>query len=557
MDYSDLVKVYAQLEATTKKLEKRDIIAEFLKECPSDLLDVIALLIRGNIFPTWMEEELGLAENLMVKTVAKTAGVPEKEVKEKNREKGDIGSAVEALLKKKKQTTLATTKLTVKKVYENFKKIPEQTGSGSVEAKINIVAELLASANPDEGKYITRTVMSQMRVGVGEGILRDAIAKASNVPVDVVEHAYNLRNDMGEVVKIAKERGETGLKELSISLGRPLRPMLAQKVDSVETAIKDMGGKAAFETKYDGMRVQIHKKGDEIIVFTRRLDDVTKQFPDIVTPAKNCLKVDECIVEGEAVGTDPKTGRPQPFQQLSRRIKRKYDVGKIQKEIPVVTNLFDLLYLDGESWIQKPFEERRKKLEVIVREAKGKFQLAEQVITSTPDEAEKLYKKSLDEGHEGVMAKKLEASYTPGSRVRHMYKIKPEKESLDLVVIGAVWGEGRRTDWLGSFVLGARDPETGDFVEVGKVATGLSDKDLEMLTEMLKPKIVKEEINKVKLRPELVVEVGYEEIQKSPTYKSGFALRFPRVRRIREDKGVGDADTIERINKLYKAQSQS
>ncbi|MCK4306582.1 MAG: ATP-dependent DNA ligase, partial [Candidatus Eisenbacteria sp.] len=313
-------------------------------------------------------------------------------------------------------------------------------------------------------------------------------------------------------------------------------------------------GKAAFEIKYDGMRIQIHKEGGKITIFTRRLDDVTKQFPEIVDYAKKCITAKNCLIEGEVVGINPQTGRPYPFQKLSRRIKRKYDIEEMAKKIPVEVNLFDIMYLEGETLIGVPFSERRKELEKIIKPVKGKFQLAEQVVTGDVKEAEKLFKKAIGMGHEGVMVKNLGAAYTPGSRVKHMYKVKPVQESLDLVIIGAIWGEGRRSKWLGSYILGAKDPETEEFIEVGKVATGLTDENLQTLTDMLKPLITREHVNRVEIKPKLVVEVGYEEIQKSPTYESGFALRFPRVVNIREDKGPEDATTTEQIAKLFGSQ---
>jgi len=554
MDYSELAGVYEQLEKTAKKLEKRDIVADFFRDCPAEQLPIVALLIQGRIFPAWSEIELGVAENIMVKTLAKTAGLPEKEVKQDIRKHGDIGEGAEDIISRKTQSTLASHKLTVKKVHENLLKIPEQSGIGAIELKISLIAELLSSATSKEAKYIVRTVMQEMRVGVGEGTVRDAIAMAFKVPSDLVEKAYNVTNDYGEIARIAKKSGKRGLSKLKIELGHPLKPMLAQKALGIKEAIEDMGGTAAFEIKFDGMRTQIHKKGPEITVFTRRLDNVSKQFPEIVEYAKTCLKADDCIVEGEAVGMDLKTSRPQPFQKLSRRIKRKYDIEELQKQIPVEVHLFDIMMLNGENLIDKPFEERRKKLESIVQGVKGKFQVSEQIVTGKEKEAEKLYNKALKMGHEGVMAKNLKSPYTPGSRVKHMEKIKPEMESLDLAIIGALWGEGRRKKWMGSFILGTWDLEKGEFAEIGKVATGLTDADLEELTKLLKPHITKEHIKEIEITPKIVVEVAYEEIQRSPTYESGFALRFPRVKNIRIDKGPSDVDTIDKVERLYQMQ---
>jgi len=551
MDYKKLVEVYSQLEATTKKLEKTDILATFLKKVSADQLSIIVLFLQGRIFPEWSEEELGVADSLMVKTLSKVTGIDEHSVKQTVKREGDMGLAAESLLKKKKQTTLASGHLSIDRVYSNFIKIPTVKGSGSVQIKIGLLADLLSDASPMEGKYLTRIVLGDLRIGVAEGLIRQAIAKAFDIPSAIVEHAHNVRNDFGEVAQIAKEKGQKGLEKLSLSLERPIKPMLAQKAQSIEEALEGMGGKAAFEIKFDGMRVQIHKDKDEIKVFTRRLDNVTKQFPKIAEWARDHITATSCIIEGEAVGIDPETGKPQPFQQLSRRIKRKYDVEKIGKKIPVEVNLFDLMYLNGTSWVDKPFEERRVALKKIIKPLVNKFQVAEQVVTDDPKEAEKLYTKALKMGHEGIMVKNLQSPYTPGSRVKHMNKIKPVKETLDLAIIGAIWGEGRRSKWLGSFILGARDQESGEFLSIGKVATGLTDENLEELTQRLKPLIEKEHVRVVEIKPDLVLEVEYEEIQKSPTYDSGFALRFPRVKTIRDDKAASDADTIERVSRLY------
>ncbi|MFO7872693.1 MAG: ATP-dependent DNA ligase [Candidatus Undinarchaeales archaeon] len=382
MKYKKLAEVYAKLEGTTKKLEKRDILADFFKKTDPEVLEIVATLVMGRIFPAWKEKEMGIAENLMIKTISKTAGVPENQIEKEMKKEGDLGAAAENILKKKKQKTLSKRTLSIKNVYEKFENIPDVSGSGSIDEKTSILAELLSSASPEEGKYIVRTVLQEMRVGVGEGIVRNAVAKAFDIDKDVVEHAYNVRNDFGEVAKIAKKKGEKGLKKLKLEIGRPIKPMLAQKAENAEQAIEDMGGKAAFEIKYDGMRIQIHKKGDKIIVFTRRLDDVTKQFPDIVKYAEKGIKAEECIIEGEAVGMNPKTKNPLPFQKLSRRIKRKYDIEEIKKKIPIEVNLFDIMFLEGETLVDEPFKKRRKELENIIDEIKGKFQLAESRVYS-------------------------------------------------------------------------------------------------------------------------------------------------------------------------------
>ncbi len=439
--------------------------------------------------------------------------------------------------------------MTVKKVYGNLEKLSSLTGKGSQDKKVSYIAELLSYATPVEGRYIVRTILEELRLGVGGGILRDAVAEAYGVDAKLVERAYSLCSDYGEVARVAKTEGKTGLEKIDIVPGRPIESMLAQKVNSVEDALKEFGT-AAFEIKYDGARVQIHKTSGGVELYTRRLENITNQFPEIVRYAKEHIKTDSAIVEGEMVAiTSMSDRRPRPFQDLSRRLKRKYDIADVEKEIPVEMNLFDVIYYRGKNIIDTGFAERRRLLTEIIRQTDS-FKLAEQLVTSNVKDAEKFYKHALDLGHEGVMAKSLDAPYQPGSRVGYMYKIKPIMETLDLVITGATWGEGRRAHWLASFLLAARDQDTGDLLTMGRMGTGFTDELFKELTETLKPEISEEIGKEVKLKPRIVVEVAYEEIQKSPTYTSGYALRFPRLVRIRADKGTEDADTLARIEEL-------
>ena len=325
---------------------------------------------------------------------------------------------------------------------------------------------------------------------------------------------------------------------------------------SIDDIVREFG-KIAAEWKYDGMRAIIEKKGDRIWVFSRRLENVTKQFPDIVELAKDGLPVDECIVEGEILGIDAKTGYPLPFQALSQRIQRKYGIEKMAKEIPVQVNIFDIVYLNGEMLLDKPFIERRKILEKTVKTIPGKFQLSKQIITDDLEKLEEFYQEALSAKQEGLMLKVLDAPYTFGRHVGTMYKIKPIMETLDLVIVGAEWGTGLRAKWLSSYVIACRDPNTGKYLPVGMMGTGLSEEQFQKMTETLKPLIISQKGRYVKVRPEIVVEVGYQEIQKSPNYESGMALRFPRLIRIRTDKSADECDTIDRVMALYKSQGRA
>ncbi|WP_297509280.1 ATP-dependent DNA ligase [Thermococcus sp.] len=554
MRYSELADLYRRLEKTTLKTLKTKFVADFLKKTPDELLEIIPYLILGKVFPDWDERELGVGEKLLIKAVAMATGVPEREIENSIKDTGDLGESVALALKKRKQKSFFSQPLTIKRVYETFVKVAEAQGEGSQDRKMKYLANLFMDAQPEEGKYIARTVLGTMRTGVAEGILRDAIAEAFRVKPELVERAYMLTSDFGYVAKVAKLEGNEGLAKVQIQIGKPIRPMLAQNAASVKDALLEMGGEAAFEIKYDGARVQVHRDGDRVIIYSRRLENVTRSIPEIVEAVKSQLKHGKIIVEGELVAVG-EGGRPRPFQYVLRRFRRKYNIDEMIEKIPLELNLFDILYVDGESLIDTPFVERRKRLEEAVEENE-KIKLAVQLVTRKVEEAEKFYKEALELGHEGLMAKRLDAVYEPGNRGKKWLKIKPTMENLDLVIIGAEWGEGRRAHLLGSFLVGAYDPNSGEFLPVGKVGSGFTDEDLMEFTKMLKPLIVREEGKFVEIMPKVVIEVTYQEIQKSPKYKSGFALRFPRFVALRDDKSPEEADTIERVAQLYKLQEK-
>ncbi len=567
MEYSILAEVYEKLESVSSKLEKTHLLADLFSKTPSDDLPKVVLLVIGRVFPVYSEYELGIATQMMMKAISKATGFSPEDVEKKFKKTGDLGLTAEDCIKSRKQVILLKRKLNVDAVFENLQKLAYMTGAGSQERKLNLIAELFVSSQPKETRYIVRTILQELRVGVAEGIIRDAIVEAflykegmgkeeKNEMIAIVEYAWNILSDFGEIAKIAKEKKADGLKKVRIQLGKPMQVMLGEKAESIESVIKDFG-KVAIEYKYDGIRCQIQKKGDKIWVYTRRLEDVTKQFPDLVELCKKGLKSDECIVEGETFGVDIKTGLPLPFQMLSQRIHRKYDIEKMAKEIPIQIHLFDVIYLDGKVLFNKPFKERRKILESIVKSIPKKFELAKQLVTDDVKKAETFYQEALNAKQEGVFIKVLDSSYVFGRHVDGWYKIKPIMETLDLVIVGATWGVGSRTKWLSSYMLACRDPNTGKFLPCGMMGTGLTEEQFQIMTDTLKELIVEEKGREVILKPKIVVEVAYQEIQKSPNYESGLALRFPRLIRIRDDKGSDEADTIERLHELFKSQGRS
>lgn len=555
MLYKELAELYRRLEKTTLKTLKTRFVADFLKKVEDEeLLEIVPYLILGKVFPDWDERELGVGEKLLIKAVAMATGINAEWIENSVKDTGDLGESVALALQKRRQKSFFGQPLTIKRVYKTLVKVAETTGEGSQDRKLKYLANLFMDAEPIEGKYLARTILGIMRTGVAEGLLRDAIAEAFKVRPELVERAYMLTSDFGFVTKIAKLEGNDGLSKVTIQIGKPIKPMLAQMAASVREALIEMGGEAEFEIKYDGARVQVHKDGDKVIIYSRRLENVTKSIPEVVERIKKSINPEKAIVEGELVAVGEE-GRPRPFQYVLRRFRRKYNIQEMIEKIPLELNLFDVLYVDGENLIDTPFIERRRKLESMV-EVNQWVKVAENLITKNPEEAEEFYHKALDMGHEGLMAKRLDAVYEPGNRGKKWLKIKPTMEKLDLVIIGAEWGEGRRAHVLSSFLLGAYDPSTGTFVPVGKVGSGFTDEDLIEFTKMLKPLIKKEKGKFVEIEPKIVIEVTYQEIQKSPKYESGFALRFPRYVALRDDKSPEDADTLERIAQLYELQER-
>ncbi|RMF56080.1 ATP-dependent DNA ligase [Candidatus Woesearchaeota archaeon] len=562
MDYSQLVETYKKLESTTKRLEKTTIISNLLRETKTEDLRMIVLLLQGKIFPAWDEREIGVASRLVIKAISLATGSSANEIEDKWKQTGDLGLVSEHFTTGKRQKTLFSQKLTVKKVFSNLQKLATLEGKGTVTKKIQLLAELLTSASPDEAKYIVRTVLCELRVGIGSGTMRDAIIEAffdekDKETVQIVQNAYDLTNDFGEVAEIAKAKGINSLKNIPLTVGRPIKVMLYMKAKNISDGFERVGKPAAIEYKYDGFRIQLHGKNGSIKLFTRRLEDVTAQFPDIVKIVKGLIKADEFILDGEVIGIDAKTKKWLPFQNISQRIKRKYDIEKVAKEVPVMLNLFDAMQVKGENIINKPFRERRTMLKKITEEQPNKLELARQIITSDEKKAEDFYKESLKKGNEGIMMKNLEAVYKPGSRVGYGVKVKPTMENLDVVITGAEWGEGKRANWLTSFTIAIIDDDK-NLLEVGKVGTGIKEKEagltFEKLTGLLKPLIISEKGREVKVKPEIVIEVSYEEIQKSPTYSSGYALRFPRVISLREDMSADDCSTLNVLEDLYQNQ---
>jgi len=559
MEYSKLVEVYEALNATTKKLEKAAILAEFLKKLKGHSEWIY--LLRGRVLPDYDSRELGISNQLAIKAIVTGFGVKQEEVLKRLRKVGDLGEIAEHFADRRKQGTLFSRKLSVDKVFENIRKLMELEGKGSVGKKIGLISELLGQSSGKEAKYIVRTLLSDLRVGVADAILRDAIAEAffysddKKEMSDRIEKAYDMANDFA-VVFDAASKGKKELDKIEIFVGKPMNVMLPVKVTEIEEAFRICGKPAAIEHKYDGFRMLINNDGKEIKLFTRRLEDVTKQFPDVVEVVKKNVKGKNFILDSEVVGYSPETKKYKPFEAISQRIKRKYDIDKLVKSLPVEVNVFDILYLDGKNLMDLPFKERRKVLERVIKTENWKIRTSKQIVTSSEAEAMKFYKEALKIGEEGIMVKNIEAPYRQGRRVGYIVKMKPEVNDLDLVIVGAEYGSGKRGGWLTSYIVGCQSD--GKFLEVGKVSSGLKELEqeggttYEEMTNLLKPLILEEKGKEVKVKPKIIVAVTYQNIQRSPSYSSGWALRFPRITRYRPDKRVGEIATLGEIEKEIK-----
>ena len=561
MEYADLVAVYERLAATDADTEKRATLAEALADADAEELPLLVKLLRGKLFAAHRSDDIGVSSSLTADAVAKATGVSPEEIEEDWKETGDLGGAAERAVANARQQTLFSERLTVERVHDDLRELAEYEGEGSESRRVDAVAGLLSDADPTAAKYVVRTALGHLRIGVGEGTIRDAIADAfldgSDAAVDAVERAYQVTNDYRVVAETARDEGRPGLDDLDVELFRPVGAMLADDSDGLAAGIADVaeGPDAVLgEAKYDGARVQIHGRDGEIRVFTRRLEDVTEQFPDVVEAVESAVDADRFVLDGEVVGYDPETRDPVPFQTFSRRIKRKYDIAEMVEAIPVVVHLFDCLFLDGETLLQEPLRDRLDRLDEVLDPVAYEVERAdsERYADGGEDALRDLYERTLAAGHEGLMLKNLDAAYQPGRRVGYMTKVKPVMEPLDLVVTRARYSEGRRSSMLGRLYLACRDGD--DLLEVGRLSTGYTDAELAELTERLEDLVTERDGREVRLAPEVVLEVAYEEIQESPEYGSGYALRFPRFERVREDLAVGDADAIDRVESLYEQQ---
>ena len=580
MEFSIIAEIFEKMEKTSKRTELTEILVELLQKTPKKIIPIIVYLLQGIIRPNFEGVELGIAEKLAIHAISKSSGLSIKKIEDDYRKVGDLGLTASNILKLKTQTTFTVEKITVERVYDTLFKIAKLEGKGSQDLKMKYISSMLNDATPVEAKFVMKILLGTLRLGVAENTVMDALAIAftgKKENKEEIENAYNVSSDLGKVSLVVATDGIEEIKKFKISLFSPIRPMLADRVKSEAEAIKKMPQLFAAEYKLDGERVQIHKQMNKIILFSRRLENITQYYPDIIENIGKSINVDEGIFEAEIVPINENTGEFLPFQELMHR-RRKYKLEKAVLQYPITVNFFDVLYFDDRSCLNLEYTKRREILENIVKEDNFS-KLVPTLLVKNENEIEDFLENSINSGCEGLMLKTPNAGYRAGARGSNWLKLKREYrnelgDSLDLVVIGAYFGRGRRTGLYGTLLLGTYNPENDTFPSICKVGTGFTDESLDQLYQILSNKVILKKNSRVVsemeadvwLEPELVLEVVASEITLSPIHKTGlnlvrknngFALRFPKFTgKIRYEKAVEDASTHDEVLALYKNQSK-
>jgi len=580
MQFSIIAEMFEKMENTSKRIELTNILVELLKKTPKKIIPNVVYLLQGILRPNFEGVELGVAEKLAIRSISKSSGLSIKKIEDDYKNCGNLGLTASNILKLKTQTTFTEEKITLERVYETLIKIANAEGKGSQDLKMKYISSLLNDATPIEAKFVLNILLGTLRLGIAENTVMDALSigftgKKENR--EQVEAAYNVSSDLGKVAEVIAHEGLDGIKKFQISLFNPIRPMLADRIKSEEDAIKKMPAEFAAEYKLDGERVQIHKQVDKIILFSRSLENITKYYPDIVENIGNSLDVNDGIFEAEIVAINENTGEFLPFQELMHR-RRKYKLKEAVLQYPITVNFFDVLYFDGKNCLGLKYSERRKILESSVKE-NNFAKLVPIAIVKNENQIEDFLENSINSGCEGLMLKILDAPYRAGIRGGNWLKLKREYrnelgDSLDLVVIGAYFGKGRRTGRYGTLLLATYNEEKDNFPSICKVGTGFTDESLDQLYQILSNKVILKKNPRVEsemeadvwFEPELVLEIVASEITLSPIHKteldiirkgSGLALRFPKFTgKIRIEKGPEDASTGEEVSSLYKGQTK-
>lgn len=568
MLYKEVVEHFQAIERTTSRLEMAELLRRLFEKASPEEIDKVVYLTLGEILPAFRGVEVGVSEKLFMEALSKATGVKVSEIERLYKQRGDMGDTAQELIKWEGRS------LSLSQVYGELLAIAQTRGTLD---KVMKLISLLKGLSPIEAKYTARFVVGRLRLGVGDATIIEALSlvSGSRGAKELIERAYNLCSDLGLVAKTLKEGGLESLKDFKIRVGYPIRMALAERVSSAEEIVKRLG-RCAVEAKYDGFRLQVHKEGQRVEIYSRNQERMTDMFPEIKSAVLREIKANSIIIEGEAIAINEETGEFYPFQITIQR-KRKYGIHEYAKEYPLKLFSFDLLYLDGEDYTLKPFVERRKKLESVVPKGNN-LDHSELIITDSAKEIEAFFEDAITRGLEGIIAKRLDAPYTAGSRNFNWIKLKRSyrgslADTVDVVILGYYYGRGARAKLgIGGILAGVYDPSTDTFKTVSKVGSGFTEEEWIRLKKLLdqirldhKPARVDSIIEPdVWVEPLYVIEVTADEITRSPLHTAGrsieepgYALRFPRaVSFIREDKKPEDATTVEEIIRLYNLQKR-
>ena len=580
MLFSKVVEYFERMSITSKRLELSDIYRDLIIESKEEYAMVL-YLSKGMVAPDYEGIEIGLAEKTIIKVIRKITGVTEEDIMKRYAREGDLGAVSQELSSQSKQKSFFDEPLTLRELYDSLKKIAIIRGQGTASEKEKIFIDLMIRASPSETKYIVRILQGRLRLGVSDSTILYALRLAymENADQDRVEELFNFHPDLAYVAGILRNGDLSAIQNTSPEPLIPFKVMLAERLQSVSEILQKMGGKAAFENKYDGMRIQVHKRGDIVKTFSRGIEETTSQFPEVVKYFRS-LPYDSFIVDGEAVPFNAETEEIYPFQNISRRRGRKYDLGKFEEDIPIVVFLFDIIFFEGKPLNRMPYLDRTELLREKFTEGE-RIRLAKRIISSEENQIEKFFEDSISSGCEGVVAKDIrsESVYRAGARGWLWIKFKRDyrnelADSLDLVVIGAFYGHGKRKGNYGALLLASYNKEEDTFESVCKLGTGFTDDMLaqlksifsELISEKRPARVNSDMIPDVWIYPEKVMEVVGAEITKSPTHTcsrsilngQGLALRFPRFTgRYRNDKKPEDATSSEEIFEMFKSQNKN
>lgn len=580
MDLGRVVEAYEAVEATTKRLEMTSILAELFADAPPGDLAKVVYLTQGQIAPGWAGLEPGLADKLIVEAIALATGLSEDDVDRLRIEAGDLGSAAARAVRDKRQTALFTDDLTVASVHDTLVEMARAEGAGSQDKKKKLLAKLLHDADPGQARAVVRVIVGKMRLGIGDMTILDGLAEAFTDDGDrgPIERAYNVCSDLGEVAETLARDGVEALEGFGVRVGRPVRPMLAERSSGAGEILEKMPEGCAAEYKYDGLRLQVHVGEDgDVELFSRRLEPSTEAFPDVVEAVRDAVQAGSAILEGECVAVDPQTGSMRPFQYISHRRGRKHDLDEVVEAYPVRLYLFDCLYRDGRDLTREAFPDRREALEQAVLES-GDVVLSRIEPVGDADQLDRFFEAAIDAGAEGVMVKSTAADsiYRAGARgwlwVKYKRDYRTELvDTVDLVAVGALAGQGQRAGVYGALLMAAFDPADDVFRTVCRLSTGFSDETLAAMPDLFEDLVLDDPHPRVETEmevdfwfaPEKVLELHGSDLTLSPVHTAargrieegaGVSIRFPRFMRFRDDKGPKDATTVDELVELYRRQ---